>query len=357
MTSRLFEPFAFRSLKLDNRIMVSPMCQYSAEEGSMTDWHVQHLGSLSMSGAGLLCFEMTDVEPVGRISLGCSGLWSDDNEAALGRVADTCRHHVQAKLAVQLAHAGRKGSQTPPWEGARPLRPDEGAWQTVAPSPVPMDDSIPAPRELSRPEIQAMVEKFVDAARRCERAGIDAIELHGAHGYLIHQFLSPLSNKRKDDYGGSLPNRMRFALEVFHGVRAAWPQDRPLGIRLSCTDGADGGWTMDETVALVRELKAMGCDWIDCSSGGSVRTRTAFTNPALHTDYAAHIRRETGVPTIAVGLITEPQQAEAILAEGKADMVALARGVLWDPRWGWHAAVALGAEPRMPRQYLRGRPA
>lgn len=356
MTSRLFEPFAFRSLKLDNRIMVSPMCQYSAENGSMTSWHMQHLGSLSMSGAGLLCFEMTDVEPIGRISHGCSGLWSDDNEAAMAQVIDVCRRHGQAKLALQLAHAGRKGSNTPPWEGARPLRPEEGAWQTVAPSPVPVDEGLPVPRELAKPEIQALAGKFVDSTRRASRLGLDAIELHGAHGYLIHQFLSPLSNKRRDEYGGSLGHRMRFALQVFEAVRNAWPQDKPLGIRLSCTDGVEGGWTLEDTIVLVHELKHLGCDWIDCSSGGSVKMRTAVSSLALHADFAARIRKETGVPTVAVGLITQPRQAERILAEGKADIVALARAFLWDARWGWHAAVELGAEPRLPRQYLRGRP-
>ncbi len=355
--TRLFQPIQLRGLTLENRIMVSPMCQYSAVEGCMTDWHLAHLGMLANSGAGLLCFEMTDVEPIGRITPGCSGLYSDANEAALGRMVAHCREHGQAKLAIQLGHAGRKASTAPPWDSRKSLRPEEGGWQPVAPSAISMGEGELVPRALTLAEIRALVAKFADAARRVRRLGFDAIELHGAHGYLLHQFLSPLSNRREDEYGGSLANRMRFPLEVFAAVRSEWPKDKPLGVRLSCTDWAEGGWDIEQTVALARELKKLGCDWIDASSGGLVKNHAISVAPGYQVPFAERIRRETGIATIAIGLITEAAQAESIVAEGKADMVALARGFLWDPRWAWHAALELGAEPRIPPQYLRGRPA
>ena len=357
MTSALFQPIRLRGLALENRIMVSPMCQYSAVDGGMTDWHLAHLGMLANSGAALLCFEMTDIEPIGRITLGCSGLYSDENEAAMARVVAHCRRHGQAKLAIQLAHAGRKASCVPPWESGRVLTPQEGGWQTVAPSPIAFGEGDPAPKALTVDEIKALVAKFADATRRVRRLGFDAIELHGAHGYLIHEFLSPLSNRREDEYGGSLVNRMRFPLEVFAAVRSEWPEDKPLGIRVSCTDWAEGGWDPDQTVAFARELKKLGCDWIDASSGGLVKNQAIPVAPGYQVPFAERIRRETGITSIAIGLITEPEQAEAIVAEGKADMVALARGLLWDPRWAWHAAVRLGAAPRMAPQYLRAPPA
>ena len=357
MTSALFQPIRLRGLELGNRVMVSPMCQYSAVEGSMTDWHLAHLGMLANSGAALLCFEMTDVEPIGRITPGCSGLYSDANEAALRRVVAHCREHGQAKLAIQLAHAGRKASTAPPWDSGRALAPAEGGWQPVAPSAVAMGEGELAPRALTLAEIKAIVVKFADAARRVRRLGLDAIELHGAHGYLLHQFLSPLSNRRSDEYGGSLANRMRFPLEVFSAVRAEWPEDRPLGMRVSCTDWAEGGWDLEQTVGFARELKKLGCDWIDASSGGLVKHQVIPTGPGYQVPFAERVRKDVGITTIAIGLITDAQHAESIVAEGKADMVALARGFLWDPRWAWHAALELGAEPRVPRQYLRGRPA
>jgi 2,4-dienoyl-CoA reductase-like NADH-dependent reductase (Old Yellow Enzyme family) len=356
MSSALFQPIRFRELSLPNRIMVSPMCQYSAVDGSMTDWHLMHLGSLAVSGAGLLCFEMTDVEPIGRITPGCSGLYSDGNEAALKRMVAFCRSYGKAKLAIQLAHAGRKASSAPPWQGGRGLSPAEGGWQPVAPSPIPMSEDSPAPRELSGDEIRALVRKFAEATARCERIGFDAIELHGAHGYLIHAFLSPLSNRRSDEYGGSLQNRMRFALEVFAAVRGAWPQHKPLGIRLSCTDWIDGGWTLEDTLVLVRELQRLGCDWIDCSSGGSSKQQVVPLAPGYQVPFAERVRKDTGAATIAVGLITDPKHAEDIVSQGRADMVALARGLLWDPRWGWHAAQVLGASVDTPSQYRRAVP-
>lgn len=357
MPSALFQPIRLRGLALENRIMVSPMCQYSAIEGCMTDWHLAHLGMLANSGAGLLCLEMTDVEAIGRITQGCSGLYSDANEAALRRVLEHCRKHGFAKLAIQLAHAGRKASCAPPWESGRPLGPQEGGWEPVAPSALPMGEGERVPRALTVTEIKALVAKFADSTRRARRLGFDAIELHGAHGYLIHEFLSPLSNRREDEYGGSLANRMRLPLEVFAAVRAEWPDDKPLGVRVSCTDWVDGGWDIEQTVAFARELKKLGCDWIEASSGGLMKSQTIPAAPGYQVPFAERIRKETGIATIAIGLITEPRQAEAIVAEGKADMVALARGFLWEPRWGWHAALELGAEPRIPQQYLRGRPA
>jgi 2,4-dienoyl-CoA reductase-like NADH-dependent reductase (Old Yellow Enzyme family) len=357
MTTALFQPTRFRGLALENRIMVSPMCQYSAVEGCMTDWHLAHLGMLANSGAALLCFEMTDVEPIGRITPGCSGLYSDANEAALRRVVAHCREHGQAKLALQLAHAGRKASTAPPWDSGRILTPQEGGWEPVAPSALAMGDGELVPRALTLAEIKTLVAKFAEATQRARRIGFDAIELHAAHGYLIHEFLSPLSNLREDHYGGSLPNRMRFPLEVFAAVRAEWPGDKPLGVRVSCTDWADGGWDIEQTIVFARELKKLGCDWIDASSGGVVKNQAIPVAPGYQVPFAERIRKETGIATIAIGLITEAEQAEKIVAEGKADMVALARGFLWDPRWAWHAALGLGATPQIPRQYLRGRPA
>jgi 2,4-dienoyl-CoA reductase-like NADH-dependent reductase (Old Yellow Enzyme family) len=357
MTSRLFQPIQLRGLALENRIMVSPMCQYSAVEGSMTDWHFAHLGMLSNSGAALLCFEMTDVEPIGRITSGCSGLYSDANEAALGHTVEFCREHGFARLAIQLAHAGRKASTAPPWEAGKPLRPEDGGWQPVAPSAIPMGDGEIVPRALAREEIKALVAKFAGAARRAERIGFDAIELHSAHGYLLHQFLSPLSNHREDEYGGSLENRMRFPLEVFAAVRAVWPERKPLGVRVSCTDWVDGGWDVEQTVAYTKELKKLGCDWIDASSGGLMKSHTIPVAPGYQVPFAERIRKDVGITTIAIGLITKSKHAEEIVADGKADMVALARGFLWNPHWAWHAALELGATPHIPPQYLRARPA
>lgn len=333
------------------------MCQYSAIDGSMTDWHLAHLGMLANSGADLLCFEMTDVEPVGRITPACSGLYSDANEAALRRVVAHCREHGQAKLAIQLAHAGRKASTAPPWDSRKTLRPEEGGWQPVAPSALPTGEGELVPRALTVEEIGALVAKFADATRRARRIGFDAIELHAAHGYLMHEFLSPLSNRREDAYGGSLANRMRFPLEVFAAVRSEWPDDKPLGVRVSCTDWVEGGWDIEQSVAFAEELKKLGCDWIDASSGGLVKNQVIPASPGYQVPFAERIRKQAGIATIAIGLITEPQHAEKIVADGRADMVALARGFLWEPRWAWHAALELGAEPHMAPQYLRGRPA
>jgi 2,4-dienoyl-CoA reductase-like NADH-dependent reductase (Old Yellow Enzyme family) len=298
---------------------------------------------------------MTDVEPIGRITPGCSGLYSDANEAALGRVVGLCRAHGQAKLALQVAHAGRKASTAAPWEASKTLLPEEGGWQPVAPSAIPMGEGELVPRALTTQEVKGLVAKFAESVRRAERIGFDAIEIHAAHGYLLHEFLSPLSNRREDEYGGTLAKRMRFPLEVVAAMRAALPAHKPLGVRLSCTDWVEGGWDLEQTIALAKELKQLGCDWIDASSGGLVKNQVIPVGPGYQVPFAERIRKEVGITTIAIGMITEPAQAERIIAEGKADMVALARGFLWDPRWAWHAAIELGAMPRIPPQYQRAR--
>ena len=357
MGSKLFSPITLRELTLENRIMVSPMCQYSGSDGCASDWHLMHLGQFAVAGVGLLTVEMTNVEARGRISPRCLGLYSDANEQALQRVVDFCRKHGSAKLAIQLAHAGRKASTRPPWEARDPLTIDKGGWQTVAPSAIAASADAAVPKALERDEIRSLVAAFASAARRAARIGFDAVELHGAHGYLLHEFLSPLSNRRNDEYGGSLENRMRFPLEVFGAVRAVWPPDKPVGMRVSATDWIDGGWTLEDTVTLAHELKARGCDWIDVSSGGMAPPDSIPVGPGYQVPFAERVRAATGMVTIAVGLITEPQQAEDIIASGKADMVALARGMLYDPHWTWHAAAALGAEATYPNQYLRCRPA
>jgi 2,4-dienoyl-CoA reductase-like NADH-dependent reductase (Old Yellow Enzyme family) len=357
MSSQLFTPITLRGVTLANRIMVSPMCQYSALDGSASDWHLMHLGQFAVSGVGLLVVEMTNVEARGRISPYCMGLYSDENERALNRVAQFCRKYGNTRLGVQLAHAGRKASTRPPWQERKPLLPADGGWQTVAPSAVAADKGVPAPKALERQEITSLIEAFARAAERAQRIGFDAVELHGAHGYLLHEFLSPLSNRRDDEYGGSLENRMRFPLAVFSAVRAVWPADKPLGMRVSATDWVQGGWTLDETIVFARKLKARGCDWIDVSSGGIDPAQRVPVGPGYQVPFAEKVRAEVGMTTVAVGMITEPQQAEEIIATGKADIVALARGMLYDPHWAWHAAVALGAEASYPNQYLRCRPA
>ncbi len=357
MSSKLFTPIELRGLRLDNRIVVSPMCQYSADNGSAGDWHLMHLGQFSVSGAGLLMVEMTNVEARGRISPYCLGLYDDENESALARVVAFCRRHGNVKIGVQLAHAGRKASTLPPWQGRKPLAPGEGGWQTVSASAVSGNRRSPPPTALTGDEIARLVDAFAAATRRAHRAGFDAIELHGAHGYLLHQFLSPLSNQREDEYGGSLENRMRFPLAVFDAVRAQWPDHKPLGVRISATDYLDGGWRIEDSVAFGQRLAERRCDWIDVSSGGIAEGEKIPVGSGYQVPFAAQIRQQTGLITMAVGMITEPRQAEAIVASGQADMVALARGMLYDPRWVWHAAAELGAQVAYPKQYQRCRPA
>jgi 2,4-dienoyl-CoA reductase-like NADH-dependent reductase (Old Yellow Enzyme family) len=353
MPSALFTPIRFRGLELANRIMISPMCQYSATDGSATDWHLIHLGHLALGGAGLLCVEATAVEPEGRITPGCLGLYSDANEAALDRVVRAIRTRSPIKLALQIGHAGRKASSEVPWRGGQLIPADRGGWRPVAPSALPQLPDEVAPLALDREGIERVTAAFVATARRAVRLGFDALELHAAHGYLLHEFLSPLSNRRDDVYGGGLENRMRLPLEVFDAVRAAWPADRPLGVRVSATDWVEGGWDVDQCLVLARELARRGCDWIDCSSGGVSPQQKIPLGPGYQVPFSKRIRAETGIKTIAVGLITEPQQAEAIVAGGEADMVALARAMLYDPRWAWHAAATLGATTHAPEQYWR----
>lgn len=354
--SALFQQINLRQLCLPNRIMVSPMCQYSATEGNASDWHLIHLGQLALGGAGLLCIEATAVEAVGRITPDCLGLYSDDNEAAFRRLLTALRRHADTPLALQLAHAGRKGSSHAPWNGGQLIAPQDGGWNPIAPSALPFSPSEPPPLEMNALDLERVREAFVHAAQRAARLGIDAIELHAAHGYLLHEFLSPLSNRRSDRYGGALENRMRFPLEVFAAVRKVWPEEKPLGMRISASDWIDGGWDLAQSIEFGRQLKALGCDWIDASSGGLAPEQKITLGPGYQVQFAEAIRKELGIPTIAVGLITEPRQAEDIIAAGRADMVALARGMLYEPHWAWRAAAELGAQVRAPKQYWRAPP-
>ena len=353
----LFDPIQLGNLALANRIAIAPMCQYSAVNGEATDWHLMHLGNLAQSGAGLLIVEATAVEPVGRISPADLGLWSDTTEAALGRALKGARKHSAMPVALQLAHAGRKASTRVPWEGGGQIAPKAGGWRTVSPSALPFAEGDAAPATLAAPAMTRIREAFSDAARRAHRLGIDAIEVHAAHGYLLHQFLSPLANQRQDTYGGSLENRMRYPLEVFDAVRSAFPAGKPVGIRLSACDWVEGGWNLEESVAFARELAKQDCAWIHVSSGGLSSLQQIPVAPGFQVPFAERIRRESGLPTLAVGLITEPEQAQAIVAEGRADMVALARAMLYDPRWPWHAAAKLGARVEAAPQYWRCLPA
>ncbi|MGY3448773.1 NADH:flavin oxidoreductase/NADH oxidase [Bradyrhizobium sp. USDA 4353] len=354
--SALFTPIKLRSLELANRIVVSPMCQYSAENGAANDWHFTHINTLALSGAAMFCIEATHVEPIGRITPGCLGLWDDATEAALKPILASVRKHSKTAIAMQLAHAGRKGSSHKPWDGGQQIPIAEGGWQTVAPSALPHKDGELAPEALDAAGLVRIRDAFVSAAQRAARLGIDAIELHGAHGYLLHQFLSPIANQRSDNYGGSLENRMRFPLEVFDAVRAVVPSDRPVGMRVSATDWVEGGWDLDQTIAFANELKRRNVDWIDVSSGGVSPLQKITLGPGYQVPFAEAVKKATGLPTMAVGLITQAQQAEEIVSSGKADMVALARGMLYDPRWGWHAAAELGGQVAAPPQYWRSQP-
>jgi 2,4-dienoyl-CoA reductase-like NADH-dependent reductase (Old Yellow Enzyme family) len=351
--SSLFEPIEFRGLRLENRIMVSPMCQYSARDGTASDWHLVHLGHLALGGAGILFVEATAVNAEGRITPGCLGLYSDANESALARVVGEVRARSPIALGIQLAHAGRKASSRVPWDGGTLIPAGAGGWLPVAPSGIAHSEGEPAPHALTRPEIEALKRDFAAAVRRAERIGFDAIEIHAAHGYLLHEFLSPISNRRDDEYGGSLENRMRLVLEVFEAMRVAWPERKPIGVRVSASDWVEGGWDLAQTIALARALKARGCDWIDASSGGISPRQRVVLGPGYQVPFAQAIRAEAGIPAIAVGLITGARQAEDIVAQGKADMVALARAMLYDPRWAWHAAAELGAQVWAPEQYWR----
>ena len=354
--SQLFSPYKLGPLELKNRIAIAPMCQYSAVEGLATDWHMIHLGSLALSGAALLIIEATAVAPEARISPGDLGLWSDGHQAALAPVVDAIRRHSPIRLAIQLGHAGRKASSAVPWEGGANIPPGDVGWQTVAPSAVPHAAGETVPVALDDAGLRKVKDDFVAAAGRAHALGIEAIELHAAHGYLLHQFLSPLSNERTDRYGGSLENRMRFPLEVFDAVRAAVPETVAVGVRISASDWVDGGWDVEQSIAFANELKARGTAFMHVSSGGVSPLQKIPVGPGYQIEFAAQIRAATGLPTIGVGLITEPEHAEAIVLQGQADMVALARGILYDPRWPWHAAAKLGAQVDAPPQYWRSQP-
>ena len=351
--SKLFTPIDLRSVRIDNRVVVSPMCQYSSTDGNANDWHVVNLGHFALSGPGLAFFEATAVSPEARITSQDLGLYSDENETNMARVIAFLRRWTNAKVGIQLAHAGRKASTTPPWEGGVAATGDR-AWQTVSASDVPFGE-WPAPKPLDAAGLQKVREDFVAAAKRAVRLGIDVVELHFAHGYLGHQFLSPLSNKRTDAYGGSLENRMRFPLELFDAVRAVLPEDKPLGVRISATDWVEGGWDLEQSIVFARELKQRGCDFIDVSTGGLSPLQKIPVGPAYQVPFSAAIKEQTGVATMSVGMITDPQQAESIVADGKADFIELARGFIRNPNWTWDAADALGGDAFVPPQYQRGR--
>ncbi|MFC7054114.1 NADH:flavin oxidoreductase/NADH oxidase [Hansschlegelia quercus] len=354
----LFKPMTIGKLDLPNRIVIAPMCQYSAEDGRMTDWHLIHLGQLALSGAALLTIEATAVVPEGRITYADVGLYDDATEAAMARTLDSVRRWSDMPIGIQLAHAGRKASTEKPWLGGHHIQPSApNGWRTEAPSPIPFADSDAPPQALDADGLKRVRDAFAAAAVRAGRLGIDAVQLHGAHGYLIHQFLSPLSNRREDEYGGSIENRMRFPLELYDAVRAAFPSDRPVTMRVSGTDWVEGGWDIDQTIAFAKALEARGCDAIHVSSGGLHPTQQIPVAPGYQVPLARAVKAEVSIPVVAVGLITGYEQAEAIVATGDADMIALARTILYDPRWPWHAAAELGGQIRAADQYLRCQPA
>ncbi len=353
----LFAPFSLRSLNLANRIVVSPMCEYSSVDGFANDWHLVHLGSRAVGGAALIIFEASGVSPEGRITPGDLGIWKDEHIPALKRVTDFLHEHG-SYAAIQIAHAGRKASMSLPWETERLVPESEGGWQTVAPSAIPFADHYSTPIALDKAGIEKVKADFAAATRRALAAGFDVVEIHAAHGYLLHEFLSPISNHRTDEYGGSFENRIRLLLEVASTVRAEWPQELPLLVRISATDWTEGGWSVDESVELSRRLKEEGVDLMDVSSGGNVATAQIPVGPGYQTAFAERIRREAGIATGTVGMIVDPAQADHILRTGQADLVLLARELLRDPYWPLHAAAALHKETSWPAQYLRaaGRP-
>ncbi len=352
MKNHLFQPARLRGLGLPNRIAIAPMCQFRAEHGNATDWHTIHLGHLALSGAGMMLLEATGVEPRGRISHQCLGLYSDDNEAALARVLKSVRAYSGMAIGMQLGHAGRKASMMNPVHGKGHLAISDGGWETIGPSAVSFAPNWPLPRAMDRSDMDDVVAAFVQATQRCERLGFDLIEIHAAHGYLLSSFLSPIANLRTDAYGGSFENRARFPLEVIAAVRAAWPAERPLGIRFNGTDWDERGLDADDAVAFARELARLGCDYVDLSSGGNCIADIP-TAPGYQVPYAARVKAATGLPTMAVGLIRQPEHAEGILAAGQADFIALGRAMLNDPRWPWHAAEHFGIPMEVPLPYRR----
>lgn len=353
-TPILFSPLKLRGLTLPNRIVISPMCQYSAIEGCATDWHAIHLGHLAFSGAGLLVIEATGVEPRGRISAGCLGLYNDETEAALATVLDRIRPYANMPIGIQLSHAGRKASINVPNSGVRGTVPlSDGGWETIGPSSQAFADDWRAPREMTEGDMEVVIESFAQATRRCARLGMDMIEIHSAHGYLLSAFLSPIANRRTDAFGGSLENRMKFPLAVAMAVRKNWPNDRPLGVRLNGTDWLDGGIKLDEAQTYAAALADIGCDYVDVSSGGNGHAKIQLS-AGYQVPFAESVKDGLDIPVMAVGLIRDPQYAEKILLEGRADMIGVGRVMLYDPRWPLHAAETLGAVPRYPWQYERG---
>jgi 2,4-dienoyl-CoA reductase-like NADH-dependent reductase (Old Yellow Enzyme family) len=350
--AQLLAPLRIRELELRNRIVLSPMCQYSAEHGLAQPWHLVHLGARAVGGAGLVLVEATAVSPEGRISPQDLGLWSDEQADALRPIAAFIKGQGAAP-GIQLAHAGRKAGTAAPWNGGAPLPLDKGGWQPVGPSPLAFAPGFQTPRELTREDLERLIEQFVFATKASLRAGFEVVEVHAAHGYLLHQFLSPLSNQRLDELGGSLAGRMRFPLRVVEAVRAAWPQRLPLFVRISATDWVEGGWTLDDSVVFARELERRGVDLIDCSSGGSAAHAKIDVAPGFQVPFAARIRREAGIMTAAVGMITDGPQAEAILRAGDADAICIGRAFLRDPNWARTASIALGQPMAKAPQYAR----
>lgn len=356
-TPVLFTPLRIRNTELANRIVIAPMCQYSATDGCMTDWHVMHLGQLAQSGAALLTVEASAVEPEGRITYGDVGLYDDATESAMARVLESVRRWSSMPLALQIAHAGRKASCEVPWRGGAQLPPGhKDGWQTQGPSPIAFDPATVPPVALDKQGLKRVRDAFAATAKRAARLGYDALQLHGAHGYLLHSFLSPLSNQRSDEYGGSFENRARFPLEVFDAIREAFPQERAVSVRISATDWVEGGFTLEEAVEFSRMLEKHGADAINVSSGGGHPDQKIPAVPGYQLPHARAIKAAVGIPVVAVGLITEPVHAESIVANGDADLIGLARTVLYDPRWPWHAAAQLGGRVAVAPQYLRGVP-
>jgi len=355
MSSKLFTEIKLRDVTLKNRIMLSPMCQYNSDNGTANDWHLMHYGQFAMGAVGLVMMEMTNVSPEGRISPKCAGIYSDENEAAIKRVVDFCKKYGVAPVGVQIAHAGRKASVNPPALGGMPISIADGGWETIGPSAIPFGDAAP-PREATREDLARLKADFVASVERADRIGFDVIEMHAGHGYLMHQFMSPLSNQRKDEYGGSTENRIRYVLEVFAAMREKWPKHKPMGARISATDWVEGGWTPDETVILVKELQKLGCDFADVTTGGLDLRQKIPLGPAYQTQFAEKVKKETGITTMSVGLIDGAELAESIVADGKADMVVIGRGALYDPRWAWHAAYELGAQTPYAPKYIPANP-
>ncbi|ELX8378888.1 NADH:flavin oxidoreductase/NADH oxidase [Providencia vermicola] len=354
--SFLFSPASLGQVSLNNRIIVPPMCQYSATDGMPTAWHNAHYMNLALSGAALVIIEASAVTPVGRITYKDLGLWNDEQADALKKMLEDIRQFADARLGIQLAHAGRKASSDLPWLGGQSLAKEQPhGWQTVSASNLPFGHAHP-PRELSQQEITETVQHFVDAAKRAEYAGFDVIEIHAAHGYLLHQFLSPLSNTRQDEYGGSFTHRSRLLIDVFREVREAISPNIAVGVRISATDWVDGGWNVPESIELSELLEELGCDYIHVSSGGLSEQQQIPISPNYQVPLAQAINEHTFMPVIAVGLITEPAQAEAIIATGQADFVSIGRGMLFDPRWPWHAATQLAEHIKVAPQYLRSAP-